>query len=122
MDKLNNILEPTFDALVTMILSEADAIKAVNIEVYDVSKRSSIVDYFIICSGTSNVHVESIAKRICDRLKETKESFSVDGTKGSRWIVIDAGNVITHVMGIAEREKYKLEEIWQSRSTVIYHQ
>ena len=107
--------------LIKLITEQAEEVKAVDIEVYDVSKQSNIVDGFIICSGTSNVHVEAIARRITDKLKETKERFNTDGTKSSKWIVIDAGPVIVHVMGVEERSRYNLEQIWKNSSTIIHH-
>ncbi|HAR64006.1 MAG: ribosome silencing factor [Candidatus Margulisiibacteriota bacterium] len=108
------------EELIEIITNEAEALKANEIEVYDVSKQSNIVDYFIICSGTSNVHVESIANRISDKLREVHEKVSLDGTKSSKWIVIDVGPVMVHVMGVEERSKYNLEQIWKN-SSIIYH-
>lgn len=87
--------------------------KAYNITMLDISKISIIADYFIICSGRSSIHVQSIAEGIVDALtndfglKPRKE-----GLKEGRWVLLDYGDVIVHVFQDDERHFYNLERLW----------
>lgn len=92
----------------------ADNRKAENIVVLDVSKVSSITDFFVICTGTSEPHLRAIVEEITETLDEDYDirPTSSDGTMPAAWIVMDYFDVIVHVMRTDVREHYKLEELW----------
>jgi ribosome-associated protein len=92
----------------------ADNKKAENIVVLDVSELSSVADYFVICSGTSEPHLRAIADEITNRLREDHDlrPRAIDGTLQTAWIVMDFFDVIVHVMKADVREKYNLEALW----------
>jgi ribosome-associated protein len=92
----------------------ADNKKAENIVVLDVRKLSSVTDYFVICSGTSEPHLRAISDEISTRLREDQglRPRAVDGTLQTAWIVMDFFDVIVHVMRQDVREKYDLEALW----------
>ena len=88
--------------------------KAENVVVLDVTKVSSITDYFIIATGTSEPHLRAIVDEITEKLAEDHDlkPKSHDGTIQTSWIVLDYFDVIVHVMRADVREHYKLEDLW----------
>ena len=92
----------------------ADNKKAENIVVLDVRKLSSVTDYFVIASGSSEPHLRAIVTEITDRLRDEKElrANRVEGTTGGAWVVLDFFDVIVHVMRADVRERYDLEGLW----------
>lgn len=92
----------------------ADNKKAENIAVLDVRELSSVTDYFVICSGTSEPHLRAISDEISTRLRAEHDlkPRAIDGTLQTAWIVMDFFDVIVHVMRQDVREKYDLEALW----------
>jgi ribosome-associated protein len=92
----------------------ADNRKAENIVVLDVSDISSIADYFVIASGTSEPHLRAISDEITEKLREQHDlrPRAVDGTLQAGWLVLDYFDVIVHVMRGDVRERYDLEGLW----------
>jgi len=92
----------------------ADNKKAEDILVLDVGKISSITDYFVIASGSSEPHLRAIAEEITETLK-TEYNVSPraqDGTLQTGWLVLDFFDVIVHVMRSEVRKRYDLESLW----------
>ena len=88
-------------------------IKAVDPIAIDVQKLSSMTDYMLIASGTSNRHIEAISERVIDGLKFNKiKPVRVEGSIGDDWILVDAGDVIVHLMTSQARDFYDLEGLW----------
>jgi len=92
----------------------ADNKKAEDIVVLDVRKISSVADYFVIASGTSEPHLRSIMDEIADTLREDHDvtPSGKDGTVNNAWVVLDYFDVIVHVMRADVRERYNLEGLW----------
>ena len=92
----------------------ADNKKAETIIILDVRELSSITDYFVIASGTSEPHLRAIVDEIADRLREDSglRPNAVDGTIRAAWVVLDYFDVIVHVMRHDVRERYDLEALW----------
>ena len=92
----------------------ADNKKAEKIAVLDVRKVSSITDYFVIATGTSEPHLRAIVDEIRDTLAVESElrPRATDGTLPTAWIVLDYFDVIVHVMRPEIRERYDLEGLW----------
>lgn len=92
----------------------ADNKKAEDIVVLDVRKLSSVTDYFVICSGTSEPHLRAIVGEIEDQLREEHglKARASDGADGGRWVVMDFFDVIVHVMHPDVRKQYDLEGLW----------
>jgi ribosome-associated protein len=92
----------------------ADNKKAEDIVVLDVRKISSITDYFVIVSGTSEPHLRAIFNEITDRIFEEHgvHPRAVDGGARSAWTVLDYFDVIVHIMRADMRERYDLEALW----------
>ena len=92
----------------------ADNKKAEDIVVLDVHELSSVTDYFVIASGTSEPHLRAIVDEITDKLREEHHlrPRAVDGTLHTAWVVLDYFDVIVHVMRQDIRERYDLETLW----------
>ncbi len=92
----------------------ADNRKAEDIVVLDVHDLSSITDYFVICSGSSEPHLRAIADEITTKLDREHgiEPRVRDGGMSSGWLVLDFFDVIVHIMHSESRKRYDLEGLW----------
>jgi len=92
----------------------ADNKKAENIVILEVRELSSVTDYFVICTGTSEPHLRAIVEEITDKLREQHalRPRAMDGTLQTAWVVLDFFDVIVHVMRAEIREHYDLEGLW----------
>ncbi len=98
----------------------ADNKKAENIVVLDVHKLSSVTDYFVIASGTSEPHLRAIVNEIEDQLDEKNiQPRAKDGSIAGAWVVMDFFDVIVHVMRADVRERYDLESLWGDAPQVV---
>ena len=92
----------------------ADNKKAENIAVLDVRKLSSVTDFFVIVTGTSQPHLRAIAEEISSRLRDDHNlrPARAEGASGGMWMVMDYFDVIVHVMHTEARARYDLEGLW----------
>ena len=92
----------------------ADNKKAEDIAILDVRKISTVTDYFVIASGTSEPHLRAIIDEITDKLREEHDlrPRATDGALATAWVVLDFFDVIVHVMRTDVRERYDLETLW----------
>ena len=92
----------------------ADNKKAEDTAVLDVRDLSSVTDYFVIASGTSEPHLRAIVDEISGKLitEHHVRPRAVDGDLHAAWIVLDYFDVIVHVMRRDVRERYDLETLW----------
>jgi len=92
----------------------ADNKKADNLVVLDVQEVSSITDYFVIASGSSEPHLRAISEEIIDRLRDEHDvrPRAIDGNLATAWLVLDFFDVIVHIMRPDVRERYDLEGLW----------
>jgi ribosome-associated protein len=98
----------------------ADNKKAENIVILDVRKVSSVTDFFVIASGSSEPHLRAIMEEITGRLRDEEglRPHAVDGTVHGAWVVLDYFDVIVHVMRQDVRERYDLEGLWGDAAPV----
>jgi ribosome-associated protein len=82
--------------------------------ILDVRVLSSVTDYFVVASGTSEPHLRAITDEITDKLRDEHNlrPRAIDGTLQTAWVVLDYFDVIVHVMRTDAREKYNLEGLW----------
>ena len=100
--------------LATMCVEIAEDRKAENIIQLKLTELSSLADYFVLCTGNSEPHIRAIAERIARDVRERtgKHARSVEGTPESKWMVIDLGDVIVHILSPEMRELYQIESLW----------
>ncbi len=98
----------------------ADDKKAENVVILDLRKLPGVVDYMVICTGTSDPHLRAIEEWVSRRLKEEDglQPRAIDGTRNSGWIVLDYVDVLVHVMKGEARERYDLEGLWNDAPRV----
>ena len=90
-----------------------DEKKAINPVVLDLQGISNVTDYFLICSGKTTIQVRSIADNIIDKMMENGLQVPIkEGYHEGRWILLDFGNVVVHVMQETDRDFYSLENLW----------
>lgn len=93
--------------------------KAVDMMVLDLRGISNATDFFFVASGTSDMHVRSIAEHVIEELKkEGHRPSHVEGMRGGRWVLIDYIDFVVHVFHPAAREFYQLERLWGDAPTM----
>ena len=96
-----------------------DAKKGMDIKLLRIEKISSLADYFLICTGTSNTHVKTLcdyAQYIMEELGEPM--LSREGHRGNSWELLDFGSVVVHVFTDEARKFYDLERLWADAEQV----
>ena len=96
-----------------------DEKKRMNIKLLKIDKVSSLADYFLICTGTSNTHVRTL----CDYAEYTLENLGEpmlgrEGHRGNSWELLDYGTIVVHVFTEEAREFYSLERIWADAEAI----
>ena len=86
--------------------------KADDIVLLNLKKISSIADYFVICSVSSNIQGRVAADVVMDDLKKKGLPFRVEGYQSQHWILIDCFNVVLHIFQPDARGFYALEKFW----------
>ena len=87
--------------------------KASSIELIDVSKQTSLAEYFVIASCQSTVQVRACADEVEEQLdKEGVNILHKEGYSTGSWVLMDFGDVIVHVMQQEMREFYGIERLW----------
>ncbi len=85
----------------------------------DMRGLTLITDYFLICHGTSNVHIRGLADAVLEALEQQNlHPYGLEGYDDARWILIDYGDLIVHVFAEEEREFYSLERLWSDAARV----
>ncbi|MBI2384204.1 MAG: ribosome silencing factor [Gammaproteobacteria bacterium] len=105
--------------LTKTVIAAVEDLKALDIKVLDVRSLTSIADWMVICTGTSNRHVKAIADNVVEKAKERgTRPRGVEGTQQSEWVLVDLGDVIVHVMQAQTRAFYQLEKLWDMTEAV----
>ena len=96
-----------------LVITALEDIKAHDIQAIDVRKVTSIFDWIIVASAESARQTKSLARHVRDKLKEAGSAIvGTEGEDSGEWILVDAGDVVAHVMQPAVRQYYNLEELW----------
>ena len=100
--------------LALLCLELADNKKAEDLLVLDVRKLSSVTDYYVIVTGSSEPHIRAISNEILDRLREDygEQPRPADVAISGGWLVLDFFDVIVHIMRPDARRLYDLEGLW----------
>jgi len=104
----------TSEELAKLIASAAADKLAEGIVALDLRGISTVADFFVICTGSSEPQLRAIANSITDTLREEHDirPSAVDGRSPSQWVVLDYGDVIVHIFLGEKREFYSLEDLW----------
>ena len=94
--------------------------KGINIQLLDVASLTTLADYFLICTGTSGVHVktlcDAVEKAVADELGEPL--LHREGHRSGTWVLLDFGSLIVHVFTEETRKFYDLEHLWSDATPV----
>jgi ribosome-associated protein len=94
--------------------------KASDIVLLGVRELTTMADYFVICSGTSERQLGAIADGIAEGLRgEGVRPIGKEGTAGAHWVLLDFGAVIVHIFAAPERDFYELEKLWSEAPTIL---
>ena len=100
-------------ALLKHVLKSLDDDKAEDVVTIDLEGRSSLTDALVIATGRSTRHVASIAEHLARKLKDKGYGTRpVDGAAQGDWVLVDAGDIIVHILRPEVRAYYRLEELW----------
>jgi len=96
--------------------------KAENILILNLNKiENAISNYFIICSGNSDIHVNTIAQYIEHNVKNIikEKPWKKEGYENCEWVLLDYINIVVHVFQPKAREFYRLEQLWADAETIL---
>lgn len=102
------------DELLELIEQTLDNNKAEDIVTIDLKGKTSIANFMVVASGTSNRHVAALADKLKYELKQKGYTASSEGEEKANWVLIDAFDVIVHIFCPEVREFYNLEKMWNS--------
>lgn len=102
------------EELVKIVTTELDFRKGENVTVIDVKGRTSVTDYMILATATSERHARSLCGYVTEKVKESGvRPLGVEGEQGgSDWVLLDLDDIIVHVMTAQARDLYQLEKLW----------
>ena len=87
--------------------------KAHDLVALDLRELDGIADYFLICSGGSEVQVKAVAEAVEEKLREAgARPWHVEGLEGRRWVLLDYVEMVVHVFHEKTREYYMLDRLW----------
>lgn len=105
--------KPTTLARKKLVISALEDIKAHDIVAIDVRRVTSMFDWIIVASADSGRQTKSLARHVRDKLKESGSAIvGTEGEESGEWVLVDAGDIVAHVMQPAVRQYYNLEELW----------
>jgi ribosome-associated protein len=103
----------TIDRLLQEAAEAAVAKKATDLIALDLRELGGVADYFLICSGGSDVQVKAIAEAVEEKLHASgAKPWHVEGLQGRRWVLLDYVELVVHVFHHKTREYYLLERLW----------
>lgn len=90
-----------------------DSRRAKDIHLLKITDVSSLADYFVICSGTSNTQIKALTDAVQQAMKEAGEMPNhIEGHREGTWVLSDYGCVVVHIFSPEAREYYDLERLW----------
>ena len=103
------------DILLEAIIEGVQEVKGKDMTILDLKNiETAVCRYFVICSGTSNIHVSSISDNVRKFVsKELNEKpWNTEGQSTAEWILMDYSDIVLHVFQEQTREYYTLEDLW----------
>ena len=105
--------------LMETVVKCMDSKKAIDIKALNVSKVTTMADYFVICQGNSTTQIKAIADEIDEKLSEQGvKPFGKEGVNTAYWILLDYSDVIVHIFSGESRDFYSIENLWSDAENV----
>jgi ribosome-associated protein len=92
--------------------------KALDVKILEIQRISTIADYLVLATGSSDKQTQAIAESVRSGLKKYGKPLDIEGLKEGNWVVIDYGDVILHVFKEELRRYYNLDELWSNAPLV----
>ncbi|MFQ5752253.1 MAG: ribosome silencing factor [bacterium] len=87
--------------------------KATDVRILNLHPLTSMTDYFVICTGSTNIQVKAISDHIWQNLKKDKiRPLHIEGLANQEWVLLDYVDVVVHIFQPHKREFYALERLW----------
>lgn len=94
--------------------------KGQSVKIIDVRNLTQITDYMVIATGRSSTHVKALANEVVEKVEEAGGKIvGVEGKVQSEWVLVDAGDVIVHIMMAPVRALYNLEDLWTFQNDAV---
>ena len=103
---------PTSEEIAELVLASLDDAKAEDVLPIDLQGKTSLADMMVIATGRSTTHVGAIADRVTRACKEAGIVPRVEGLPNCDWVLVDASDVIIHILRPEVRQFYNLEKLW----------
>ncbi len=114
MQKPKQAHQMTSDEVAKLVIAALEDVKAQDIVSINVREKTSVTDFMVIASGTSNRHVKSLVDNVLEKVKEKGvRPLGSEGLDTGEWALLDLGDVVVHVMLPTARQFYDLERLWQ---------
>lgn len=125
--EINNgeVIAPSLVGATPLELAKAigevlDNKKGHEVRVLHVEEKTSIADYFVLCTGNSGTQVKALAGEVDFRIEQRGvPADNVEGRGNNTWIVLDYGNVVVHIFSREAREFYNLDKLYDDAPVVI---
>lgn len=93
--------------------------KGIGVKLLEVAEVTTLAEYFLLCTGTSNTHVNTL----CDAVEEAVDACGEpllhrEGHRGGTWVLLDFGSLVCHVFTEDARSFYDLERLWNDAKPV----
>ncbi|MCK5190841.1 MAG: ribosome silencing factor [Methylococcales bacterium] len=99
--------------LLKMVENVLNERKGQNITILDVIGKTSVTDFMVLATSTSERHAKALSDYVVEKVKENGFTpLGIEGQQGSDWVLVDLGDVILHIMTAQAREFYQLEKLW----------
>lgn len=103
------------EQLAALVRNSLEDSKARDLVVIDVRGKTTITDFIVVATGTSNRHVQAVAERLVEQVKQARgEMLGIEGKESGEWVLMDFGDAVVHVMQAETRAFYNLEQLWQT--------
>ncbi|MBQ3556531.1 MAG: ribosome silencing factor [Oscillospiraceae bacterium] len=108
----------SFESAITLAKA-LDSKKGIDIKVLRTGDLTTLADYFVICSGTSNTQIKALSDACEKAMDEAGEpAHHVEGHRDGTWVLLDFSTVIVHIFTDEARKFYDLERLWADAEQV----
>ena len=119
MTETQNTVVTALPTELKKMLKILDSKKAKDITLLEISAQTVIADYFLICEGTSNTHIRSLAGELEYQLSlDGRAPSHMEGYEDGNWILVDFGSIVVHLFNRETRNYYHLEKLWQEATAI----
>ena len=109
----------TAKELAVLAAKALDSKKGEDIKIMEVTEQTTLADYFVICTATSNTQVKAMSD-VCEEMAEKngERAHHIEGHRGGTWLLMDFSSVVVHVFTDEARKFYDLERLWSDAAPV----